>query len=87
LAKRRTIEVICRCGSALARYEKRGKGRLIKMFFERIAVDRAGVFLCEPPLPLDTEIFCPDCGKRIAVVRILSGKYAAKLNQGGIRPM
>ncbi len=87
MVKRRTIEVSCRCGAVLADYKKRGKGRLVKMFFERIAVDRAGVFLREPPLPLNSEIHCPGCGKRVATVRIVSGKYAAKMNQGAIQPI
>ncbi|MDJ0835226.1 MAG: hypothetical protein QNK37_01855 [Acidobacteriota bacterium] len=87
MVKRRSIEVVCRCGQPLARYKKRGKGRLVKMFFERIALDHAGVFLTDPPLPLNREIFCPGCGKRVATVQVISGKYAAKVNQGGIQPM
>ena len=82
--KRRSLEVSCQCGQALARYKKRGKGRLVKMFFERIARDHAGVFLTEPPQPLNTEIHCPKCQKRVATVQVISGKYAAKLNQGAI---
>ena len=87
MVKQRYIEVSCRCGKALARYRKGGKGRLIKMFFQRIDVDRGGVFLTEPPLPLHSQIYCPACGKRVATVRVISGKYAAKLNQGAIQPL
>ncbi|QTD53403.1 hypothetical protein [Sulfidibacter corallicola] len=85
--KRRSIEVRCKCGQALARYKKGGNGRLVKMFFQRIAVDHAGIFLTEPPLPLNREISCPNCGKRVATVQIVSGKYAAKMNQGAIQPI
>ncbi len=84
MVKRRSLEVVCKCGEPLARYKKRGKGRLVKMFFERIARDHAGIFLLDPPLPLHHEIFCPSCHKRVATVQIISGKYAAKLNQGAI---
>ena len=52
MASRTTVEVLCCCGAALARYQKRGKGRLVKMFLSRILVDHAGVFLTEPPLVL-----------------------------------
>lgn len=75
----------CRCSRPLARYRKGGKGRLIKMFFDRIVVDHAGVFLTDPPLPLHEEILCPNCGTRVATVQIVKGRYAAKINQGGIR--
>ena len=57
------------------------------MFFDRIAVDHAGIFLRDPPLSLATEIHCPGCGKRVATVQIVSGKYAAKMNQGAIQPI
>ena len=87
MVKRRSIEVFCQCGAALARYKKGGKGRLRKMFFERIAVDHAGVFLTDPPLPLHRMIHCPACSKRVATVQIVNGKYAAKMNQGAIQPI
>ena len=87
MVKRRSIEVICQCGQPLARYKKRGKGRLVKMFFERIAVDHAAVFLTDPPPALNQEIFCPSCAKRVATVQIISGKYAAKINQGAVAPI
>lgn len=87
MSPRRSVEVYCRCGAALARYKKGGKGRLVKMWFERIDRDRAGIFLTHPPLPLNEEIFCPQCEKRIATVQIVGGKYAAKMNQGGIKPI
>ena len=57
------------------------------MWFERIAIDIAEIFLKEPPLPLNTEIFCPGCGKRVATVQLVNGKHAAKMNQGAIKPI
>ena len=87
MVKRRSIEVSCLCGKALARYKKGGKGRLRKMYFDRIAVDHAGIFLPEIPWPLHSDIMCPDCGKRVATVAVVSGKYAAKMNQGAIKPI
>lgn len=85
MVKRRSIEVKCQCGQKLARYKKGGNGRLVKMFFERIALDHAGIFLVEPAPELHADLFCPTCEKRIATVQIISGKYAAKLNQGAIQ--
>jgi hypothetical protein len=84
MVKRRSIEVDCKCGAALARYRKGGKGRLVKMFFDRILVDHAGVFLVEPHLALNEDIFCPQCRKRVATVHVIRGRYAAKMNQGAI---
>lgn len=84
MVKRRSIEVQCQCGLLLARYSKGGKGRLVKMFFERILVDECGVFLVQPPPALHDELCCPSCLKRIATVQVIRGKFAAKLNQGAI---
>ena len=87
MIKRRARKVECQCGEPLARYSKGGKGRLRKMFFERILEDQARIFIKEPPLPLGTDIHCPACRKRVATVQIVSGKYAAKMNQGAIRQL
>ncbi len=81
----RTIEVLCVCGEPLARYQKGGKGRLVKMFFHKIVADRAGVFLTDPQLELSDEISCPACAKRVATVQVIRGHYAAKVNQGAVR--
>ncbi len=85
MSKFRTINVHCSCGCLLARYNKGGKGRLRKMYFERIDKDLLGIFLKEPPLPLNTDVFCPGCGKRVGTVQIMSGKYVIKINQGVVR--
>lgn len=87
MTPRRSVEVSCRCGQALARYKKGGKGRLIKMWFTRIDVDRAGIFLLDPPLPLHQDIHCPSCGKRVGTVQIVRGKYAVKVNHGAVKPL
>lgn len=84
MVKRFALELFCQCGQHLATYMKGGKGRFIKMFFERIAEDRAGVFLTDPPLSRNTAIHCPACDKRVASVQVIRGKFAAKLNQGAI---
>lgn len=83
---RRNLEVKCQCGTPLARYRKGGKGRLIKLFLDRIAIDHAGIFQLEPPLQVGDHVYCPGCDKRVATVHIIRGKHAAKLNQGAIQP-
>ena len=83
--RRRNLELGCVCGEPLARYRKGGKGRLIKLFLERIAVDHAGVFLTEPKRELHDEVLCPGCSRRVATIQVIRGKYAAKLNQGSVR--
>ena len=83
--RRRNLEVACVCGQPLARYRKGGKGRLIKLFLDRVVVDHAGIFVTEPKLPLHAEIACPTCDRRVATVQVIRGRYAAKLNQGAVR--
>ncbi len=85
MAQRQYIDVACTCGNPLARYRKRGKGRLVKMFLHKIAADRAGVFLTEPPLELHHEIRCPACDSRVATLQMIRGRPAAKVNQGSVR--
>lgn len=85
MVSHRTLEVTCRCGTALARYLKRGKGRLVKMFLDRIVVDHCGAFLTEPPRALHDTLACPSCGVRVATVQVIRGRYAAKINQGAVR--
>ena len=77
------IEVECRCGQDLAKYEKEGKGRLVKMYLDMILNDKAGIFSGE--LETGKEIFCPSCSKRVGTVQMVHGRPAAKMNQGVIK--
>jgi len=74
------ISVFCKCGEKLVRYRKGGKGRLVKIHTDRIAEDFWGIFTHKHPI--GTEIFCPRCKNRIATVRMQSGKYINRVNQG-----
>lgn len=87
MKKPRVIEVLCQCGLRLAKYRKGGKGRLVKMFLFKIVEDSEGLFLVEPPHQLGQQIFCPECQKRVATIQLIKGKYAAKVNRGGIAPI
>lgn len=79
----RVIEVECGCGFNVAKYEKEGKGRLIKMYLDMILEDKAEIF--KEGLPTGTEIFCPSCSKRLATIQMVHGRAAAKINQGAIK--
>lgn len=81
--KGKVIEVKCGCGQELARYEKVGKGRLVKMYLDMILEDEAGIF--PERLETGTEIHCPGCDKRVATVQMVHGRPAAKMNQGAIK--
>jgi hypothetical protein len=85
----RIIEVECKCGQPLARYEKVGKGNLQKMYLDMILVDRAGIFTREEEqgLATGTEIYCSKCGKRVATVQMIHGRPAAKINHGAVKPV
>ena len=73
--------VFCKCGQKLVRYRKCGPGRLRKIHRDRIATDYAGIFINDKSEE-GTDIFCPSCKNRIATVRVVSGKYVNKVNQG-----
>jgi hypothetical protein len=86
MSEKRIIEVKCKCGQALARYEKNKRGKLIKMYLERIIKDRAGVFL-NKDRQINEIIRCPKCQQRVASVVYIHGMKSAKLNQGQIMPI
>ena len=86
-AETRIIEVQCKCNQDLARYQKEGKGRLQKMYLRKILIDRAGIFLTDPPLQNDDNVFCPSCESRVATIQMIHGQPAAKMNQGAIKPI
>lgn len=84
MAQRQFIDATCDCGTPLARYRKSGKGRLVKMFLDKIDVDRARIFHTKPPPKLHEEIHRPGCGNRVATLHIIRGRPAAKANQGSV---
>jgi hypothetical protein len=86
MSEKRIIEVKCKCGQALARYEKDHRGKLIKMYLERIIDDHAGVFLNKDYVVNDL-IYCPKCNQRVAAIVFIHGMKSAKLNQGQILPI
>jgi len=73
----------CDCNTKLLDYRKRGNGRWIKVHQSRISKDFTGIFSGNS-LPEGSDIFCPQCQKRIATVRMVNGKWVYKLNQGTI---
>lgn len=81
--RKRVIFVECRCSHTLFKYEKVGAGKLIKCYLPRILEDYAGI---PERVPLGTDIFCPQCKKRIGTIYGIRGVPAVKLNQGQTQP-
>jgi len=82
LSKPKILTVYCSCGQKLVRYKK-GKGRkLVKIHKNRVLDDFTNekIFLNE--FLENTNLFCPQCKKRIATVKLIKGRYVNKLNQG-----
>lgn len=80
---RKVIEIICQCGLKIAKYEKQGRGKLLKMYLDKILEDKTGVFLKH--LKTGQFVFCPSCKKRLATIQMVHGRPAAKMNQGTIK--
>ncbi|HRZ29945.1 MAG TPA: hypothetical protein P5052_04415 [Candidatus Paceibacterota bacterium] len=78
------IEVYCQCGNKLAKYDKRKKGFLVKMYLDQISEDPNDIFL-DKKFNLDDEIFCPKCNKRIATIKMIHGRLSAKVNHGTVK--
>ena len=81
LTKYKVLTVFCRCGQKLLKYKKGPGRRLLKIHRDRITEDYPGIFISDYS-EKGTNIHCPSCGKRIATVQIVNGKYINKINQG-----
>jgi len=79
------IDVECKCGTDIARYDKEGKGRLQKMYLSNILIDYTGQLLTDPLPANGTDITCLGCDKRVATITMIHGRPAAKMNQGAIK--
>lgn len=78
------IDVKCRCGAALFKYQKRGEGRLIKSYLPRILKDYGGIL--SEDMKISSFVFCPSCQKKIGAIIGIKGVRAVKFNQGQIKP-
>jgi len=78
------IEVVCQCGQKIAKYEKVKSGFLMKMYLDKILIDYTGN-LSNHHFNLEDEIFCPNCNKRIASIKMIHGRLAAKINHGVVK--
>lgn len=65
------------------KYLKKGRGRLLKIHRDRIVEDFVGVFM-DNSSPVGTDVYCPNCGQRVATIQRIKGKYVNKVNQGQI---
>jgi hypothetical protein len=81
--KSRQLEIFCKCGEKLLKYKKGSGRRLIKIHRDRISKDFREIFVNNFEKE-NSDIFCPECLKRIATVKKINGKYVNKLNQGQI---
>jgi len=78
----KTLKVFCTCGKELVKYKKGPGKRLIKIHYNRILKDYHGIF--KPNLKENTIIYCPNCNRKFATVRNISGKWVFKLNMGSV---
>ena len=84
--RKKTIDVYCRNGHLLFKnYLKVGRGKLIKCYFDKIAID----YTLSQKLKLGQDVPCVDknCDLRIGRVAMVRGRPAVRLNQGGIKQM
>ncbi len=78
------IEVVCQCRNPIAKYKKMKSGFLMKMYLDQILEDYNNIF-SNKHFQLEDEIICPRCQKRIATIKMIHGRLAAKINHGAIR--
>ena len=72
--ERRTISIYCaKCKTLLYKYQKGGRGGLVKCLVERIVDDRTA-----------GDLKCPQCKQEFARLRMMEGKPAHKIIQGKV---
>ncbi len=81
--KARVIDVKCQCGYFLFKYNKIGKGKLIKCYLPRILKDHISL---PKDVKIGMDILCPKCNNRIGTIYGIKGMRAVKLNQGQTKP-
>ena len=84
LTKWKILTIYCKCGEKLLKYKKGPGRRLIKIHRDRITKDYTNTFI-DNYSNKNTDIFCPNCTKRLATIQLIGGKYVNKVNQGQIR--
>ena len=84
LSKPKLLTVFCLCGQKLVKYKKGTGRRLVKIHKDRVVTDFTIGKIFLNNAPENTDLFCPKCKKRIATVKLISGKYVNKLNQGRV---
>jgi len=78
----KTIDVYCKNGHLLfGRYIKTKSGFLMKCYIPRIGKDYVGV----ANLPVETDVFCPECKLRIGRIKIVHGMAAVFINHGTVK--
>ena len=83
MKKGKILDIKCKCGYKLFRYYKKGKGRIIKCFINRIDEDFVGLKGSES----FSKPVCPNCGKVLGIVMIIRGEPALKINNGTIKSL
>lgn len=78
--KTKVVNVTCKCGFTLFKYQKSGSGSLIKCFRDNIIESNIDIENVE----LLTKIVCPYCKKEIGYWYRFRGKIALKLNNGTV---
>lgn len=70
----RTISIYCsKCTTLLYKYQKKGRGGLVKCFIERIVEDRT-----------KGDLKCPQCKQEFARFKMIRGRPAHKIIQGKV---
>jgi hypothetical protein len=81
LTKFKILTVYCDCSAKLAKYQKGGSGRLIKLQKHRIVKDYFDIFINNLDAK-NSDVLCPECKNRFATIQLIGGKYVYKINQG-----
>jgi DNA-directed RNA polymerase subunit M/transcription elongation factor TFIIS len=69
-----TLKIYCaKCKTLLYKYEKEGKGHLVKCYKDRIIKDNT-----------KGDLKCPNCGEMFAREAMIHGKPANKIIQGKV---
>lgn len=76
------VEIYCRCGSHLCDYHKDKQGRLIKLYVDRVLVDRTKDAVLSG-LEHGDEVHCADCSASLGEVEFYKGRLSL-FNSGAL---
>lgn len=80
----KVIDIYCKCGQFIAKYEKRKRWQLVRIYIDQIKKDWISLLMWKIYKTWKA-IYCPNCKKRLWNINMDKWKLALKINRWAIQ--